>query len=132
MSDELRFHIEAYAADLRQQGLTLDEANRRARAAFGGVGSVTEEIREARGLRWWDELRQDVGYAFRIMRRSPSFSAAVVVSVGVGIGANTATFSLVDAVLLRPLPVTNPGELYFLAHGEGDRPIATSNYSSLA
>ena len=128
MSDELRFHVESYAKDLERQGLSRAEAARRARAAFGSVEAVREDCRRARGLGWWDELRQDVGYAFRLMRRAPGFSAAVVLSLGLGIGANTAIFSLIDAVLLRTLPVANPHELYFLAHGDGDSPSTSSNY----
>ncbi len=110
------------------QGLSPAEASRQARAAFGSVESVREDCRRSRGLRWWDELRQDVRYALRLMRRAPAFTAAVVLSLGLGIGANTAIFSLIDAVLLRSLRVTNPDELYFLAHGEGDRPSQSANY----
>ena len=128
MSDELRFHVETYAADLRRQGLSPARRRGRARAAFGSVEAVREDCRQSRGLRWWDELRQDVRYALRLMRRAPAFTAAVVLSLGLGIGANTAIFSLIDAVLLRSLAVTNPDELYFLAHGEGDRPSQSANY----
>ena len=108
MTDELQFHVDAYAADLRRDGLAPEEALRRARAAFGGVEGVREECRRARGLRWWDELGQDVRYALRLMRRTPAFTAAAILSLGLGIGANTAIFSLIDAVLLRSLAVSNP------------------------
>jgi predicted permease len=128
MADELRFHIDAHARDLEGRGLNAFEARRRARAAFGSAESVREDCRRSRGLRWWDELRQDVAYALRLMRRSPAFAGAAVLSLALGIGANTAIFSLIDAVLLRSLDVPNPDELYFLAHGEGDRPSSSANY----
>jgi predicted permease len=128
MSDELRFHVDAYADDLRRSGMASPEAERRARAAFGSFESVREDCRRASGLRWWDELQQDVRYALRLMRRAPAFTTAIVLSLGLGIGATTAIFSLIDAVLLRSLPVANPEELFFLAHGDGDRPSMSANY----
>jgi predicted permease len=128
MSDELRFHVEAYARDLETRGLSAPAAAREAHTAFGSVEAAKEECRRARGVRGWDELRQDVRFALRLMRRAPAFTAAVVLSLGLGIGANAAMFSLIDAVLLRPLAVLNPEELYFLAHGEGDRPSMSANY----
>ena len=131
MADELRFHEEAYAKDLERQGLIPAEARRRARAAFGSTEAVREDCRRSRGLRPWDELRQDVAYALRLMRRAPAFAVAVVLSLGLGIGANTAIFSLIDAVLLRSLDVANPDDLYFLAHGDGDRPSQSANYPLL-
>jgi predicted permease len=131
MSDEFQFHMAAFAADLERAGVSPEEAARRARAAFGGPDGVREECREARGLRTLDWLWQDIRYSLRLMRRSPAFTAAAVVSLGLGVGANTAIFSLVDAVLLRTLAVTRPDELYFLAHGEGDTPSTGSNYPLL-
>ena len=131
MADEIQFHLDAYDADLRRSGLSPVEASRRARAAFGGVEGVREECRQARGLRFFDWLWQDVRYSLRLMKRAPAFTAVAVLSLGLGIGANTAIFSLIDVVLLRPLPVTRPGELYFLAHGEGDFPGTSSNYPLL-
>lgn len=128
MAEELRFHVDTFAADLGRGGMSKEEAARQARAAFGSVATVREECQQARGLRFFDWLRQDVRYALRILARTPSFTAALVLSLGLGIGATTAVFSLVDAVLLRSLPVMRPGELFFLAHGEGDAPGTNSNY----
>lgn len=128
MSDEIRFHLDAYAADLQHSGLTPEEAARRARAVFGSVDGVREDCRQARGLRWLDELWQDLRYTWRLMRRTPAFTAAAVVSLGLGIGATTAIFAVVESVLLRSLAVDDPGKLYFLAHGDGDRPSTSSNY----
>ena len=128
MAEELRFHMSAYSADLVRSGVTPEEAERRARLEFGAVESFREECRQARGLRVFDELRQDIRYAVRQMARAPGFSAAVVVSLALGIGANTAIFSLMDAVLFRTLPVGNPESLYFLAHRFATDSTTSSNY----
>src|SRR5262245_20962081 len=93
MSDELRFHMDALAKDLERRGLSPAEASRQARAAFGSVETVREDCRRSRGLQGWDEFRQNVRYAVRLIGRAPAFAAAVVLSVGLGIGAVTAIFS---------------------------------------
>ena len=129
MSDELRFHMEAFADDLVQSGLSREEAVRRARLEFGGLDTVKDDCRQVRGLRLLDELRQDLRFAGRAMARAPVVSAAAIVSLGLGIGVNTALFGLVDAVFLRTLPVHNPGELYYFAHNAGLE--TASNYPLL-
>ena len=131
MADEMRFHREAYAEDLIRDGLAPDEAYRRARIAFGSEASVQEECRQARGARVTDELGQDLRYAARQLARSAAFTTAAVLSLALGIGANSAIFSLMDAVLYRTLPVANPDRLYFLAHGSGDDVSTSSNYPLL-
>ena len=128
MTDELRFHIDACAADLERRGVAPAEARRRALLAFGNVDTVKQDARQSRGLRYLDETWQDLRYAIRLMRQTPGFTAAAILSLGVGIGANTAIFSLIDAVMLRILPVENPRELYFLAHGSAAVPSTSSNY----
>jgi hypothetical protein len=128
MRDEVRFHIEARAEDLARTGLSSAEAMRRARLEFGTVDAIKDDCRQSRGLRWLDELTNDLRYALRLMRKTPGFTAAAVLSLALGIGANTAIFSLMDAVLLRTLPVSNPQDLVFLAHGTGERAGASSNY----
>jgi predicted permease len=111
MSSEMRFHIEAYADDLVRAGMPREEAVRRARVEFGGTGGVKDEARHARGLRLFDELRQDLRYARRTLRRSPGFLTVSVLSLALGIGANTAIFGLINAVMFRSLPVTEPERL---------------------
>jgi predicted permease len=126
MSEELQFHIESFTEDLVRSGVPRDEAARRARAEFGGLESVREACRQSRGLRAADELRQDLRYAVRTMRRTPVVTAAVVISLSLGIGATTALFGFVDAVFLRTVPVRAPHELVYLGHQSG--PASASNY----
>jgi putative ABC transport system permease protein len=100
---ELRSHLEAEAED-RGDGFA-------ARRAFGNVTRVQEDVREAWGWMWVERLRQDLGYALRGMHKSPGFAVTAVLSLALGIGANTAIFSLIDALMLRWLPVRDPQEL---------------------
>jgi hypothetical protein len=101
MQDEMRIHLELYQADLRRRGVPADEARRRALAEFGSVAARKEECRDVIGLRLADELRGDVSYAFRLLRRSPAFTLVALLSLGLGIGSNTAIFSLIDTVLVK-------------------------------
>jgi predicted permease len=116
---ELRHHLDEEARRLEAEGLSREEARRRALAAFGGLDPIKEQTRDARGTRWLDDLGRDTRYALRLMRRSPVFTLAAVGSLAIGIGANTAIFSIIDALLLRALPVAAPAELYFLEKGTG-------------
>jgi predicted permease len=119
MHDEMRSHLELYQADLRRRGWSEEEARRRAFAEFGSVAARKDECREAVGLRLFDELRGDVAYAFRLLRRSPAFTVVALLSLGLGIGANTALFSLIDAVLIKTLPVADPQRLFFVDNSGG-------------
>jgi FtsX-like permease family/MacB-like periplasmic core domain len=104
MDAELRFHMQAYAEDLERQGVAHDEAMRRARIEFGGVESAKEECREARGVNLLDSLIRDVRYGLRSLRKDPSFTLVAVLTLGLGIGASTAIFSVVENVLVEPFP----------------------------
>jgi len=112
MADEMSFHIEAYTRDLVRSGVPQAEAERHARVEFGGVEVYKEQCREARGLRILDDLRADLRYAGRTLAKSPSFSITAILTMALGIGANTGLFTMVDTLLLRPVPVQDPSSLY--------------------
>jgi hypothetical protein len=115
LNDEVQDHIHRRASAFIQSGLSPDEAYRKASAGFGNTTGFREQSRE---IRLWTTLEttvQDLRYAFRGMRKSPAFAATAVLSLGLAIGANTAIYSVVDAAMLRPLPVPEPERLFTLA-----------------
>jgi putative ABC transport system permease protein len=114
LDDELRLHLELEAEKRQHEGLSPDEARRRAAVSFGGFENVKEECRESWGVRFLETLAQDVKYGARSLRRNPGFTAVVALTLGLGIGANTAVFSVVRGVLLRPLPYGNGHQLVAL------------------
>ena len=110
MEEELGSHIQHRADDLERSGLERAEAERRARIEFGGQERIKEECHEALGSNFIETLMQDVRFGFRMLRKSPSFTAAAVVTLALAIGANAVVFGVMDALILRPLNVPQAGE----------------------
>ncbi len=117
MEAEMRFHIEAFAADLVRAGTPRAEAERQARVEFGPLAGVKEECRQSLGLRLVEEVRQDLAYAARGLRRSPGFAAAAVASLALAIGANTVIFSFVNGIAIKPYPYRDSSRLVRLFQG---------------
>src|SRR5271168_3986118 len=114
--DEMSDHLERRAAALREQGLSGEEARREASRRFGNVTQLREESRGIRLSTALETTLQDLRYAWRGLRKSPAFALTAILSLALAIGANTAIYSIVDAALLRPLPVPEPERLITLAN----------------
>ncbi len=108
---ELQYHLERQIADNLRAGMTEEEARHSASLQFGGMEQIQEDCRDARGTGWLETLVQDVRFAWRTLRRSPGFAAGAVCTLALGIGANTAIFSVINGVILRPLPYRDPSRL---------------------
>jgi macrolide transport system ATP-binding/permease protein len=122
LEDEIAFDLAAEAAENARAGMPPEDAARRSRREFGNVLLVEEATRESWGWSFFDRLAQDVTYGFRLLARSPGFIAAAVVSLALGIGANTAIYSFMDAILLRALPVADPESLVSAEWHAKDQP----------
>jgi putative ABC transport system permease protein len=120
LEQELQLHLELAAEHARKRGHSPDDARRAARIQLGNVSQAMEDLRDQRGLPWLDALTSDVRFGWRQLNKHRAVSLAAILSLGLAIGATTAAFRLVDAVLLRPLPVADPGRLFVVAFTEHD------------
>jgi macrolide transport system ATP-binding/permease protein len=111
LDDELRFHLEQQVEKHVRSGLTREQAARQTRLEFGGLGHVKEDCRESRGITFLETAARDIRYTLRQLSRTPAFTITVMLTLALGIGANAAIFTLVNAVLLKKLPVADPGSL---------------------
>jgi putative ABC transport system permease protein len=127
LSREIESHLALLQDDFEREGLSPADARLAARRAYGGVEQAKELHREARGFPWLDHLLRDIRYGLRNLLKNPAFTLVAVVTLALGIGANTAIFSVVDAILFRPLPFADSGRLITLLH-DGRNPVANANY----
>jgi predicted permease len=114
LDDDIQAHLELLARDYIARGLSPRDAQAAARRAFGGVDQMKERYRDQRGVPAIETFVHDLGYAARMLRRGPAFAVVAIVSLAIGIGASTAAFSVFNAVMLRPLPVSEPDRLVLL------------------
>jgi predicted permease len=131
LDEELAHHLQSLADDNIRSGMAPDEALRRARIALGGAGRMREIHRDARGIPWLEQWLRDMRYAFRMFRREKGFTAVALLIVAIGIGLNTTVFSLVNTVLLRPIPFAQSDRLVWITNGDPHGGDLSGNLSGL-
>jgi len=129
LDEELRSHLDFAAEENRRREMTVEEARAKALRDFGGVTQVRERVRMREGVLWVEQLRRDVEFGLRQLQRSPGFAVTAILTLAVGLGANTAVFSLINGLLLRPLPVPHGEELSVLRMTRTDMPDAMYSFS---
>ena len=128
LAEEMRFHLDMQADENRDAGMDPDEARYAARRQFGNATPLKERSREAWGWVSLEQAGRDLKFALRTLRRAPGFATVVVTILALGIGANTAIFSLLDSILLRSLPIRKPGELMFVQRADRRESVSRFSY----
>lgn len=129
--EEMEFHIESMIDELVAQGMAEPEARVAAHRRFGNMTQKSEDARSTWIARWMSDLAQDLRHSFRGMRRDAGFTAFTILIAGLGIGASSTVFSVVNALLLRPLPFRDPGRLVWITNGDDWTATQTEHYSNL-
>src|ERR1700691_1456175 len=112
LAREIASHLALLEEDFQRRGMNSEEARLAARRAYGGVERAKQSHRDERSILWLEQLAQDTRYAMRQFRKSPGFAITIILTIALGIGANTAIFTLVHAILMKSLPVADPKSLY--------------------
>src|SRR5262249_49589119 len=115
MEEELASHLELAAEAMRERGVSREEAFRKARLEFGGATQAMDAMRDQRGLPWLEDLLRDLRHALRSLRRTPVFIAVALMTIALGIGANVTIFTVLNAVILRPLNYPKPEQLMYVS-----------------
>ena len=129
--EEMEFHIESMTQEFAAQGMSGQEARAAAHRKFGNMTQKSEEARSTWIARWMSDLTQDLRHSFRGMRRDAGFTVFTILIAGLGIGASSTVFSVVDALLLRPLPFRDPGRLVWITNGDEFTSTQTEHYADL-
>ena len=127
----MRFHLEMETAENIRQGMNEEEARRAALLSFGGVDQAKENLRDARGLRWLEDMLLDFRYTLRTLRSKPGFAAVALLTLALGIGATTVMFTVINSVLLKPLPYPEPDRLITLQE-QTEKPTQFGNLWTVA